>query len=215
MNRIASSLKLYWRKRWVRILLVLFLVGTLLFAFRYPLLRGVGGYLNAADSLEPSQAFFILGGNSYDRGRKAYEVFTYYPTAQFVATGGNFPLQIQALGINIKETELTRIWLIKQGVPEAQIDTLGGSTSTFEESEEILNYCKERGLTDITLISSSYHLRRMRMVFEKRFREEGILTRYIGAGDEEFNADEWWRDERSLINVNNELVKIVYYRLKY
>jgi len=215
MNSIRTFIQNAFRKWWFRVFVGFIVCVSLLFAFRHPLFRKVGRYLNASDELVQTDAYFILGGNSYDRGKKAFDVYTNYPEAHFVATGGNYPLQIRALDITMKEAELTRHWLIRQGVPENQIDTLCSATSTYEESIEILRYCESHNFTTVTLISSSFHLRRMRMVFEKKFRKEGIQTYFLGAGDEEFRQDEWWRDEQSIVNVNNELVKIVYYWLKY
>jgi uncharacterized SAM-binding protein YcdF (DUF218 family) len=210
-----KTLAAWWSKKWLRRTLILFTLILCLFMFRTPILRSIGNYLVAEDPLVRTEAYFILGGNSYDRGVKAYSVYGRFPDARFVATGGNFPLQIQALDTVMSEAALTRHWLIRQGVPAVQIDTLSGSTSTLEESDEILRYCREHRFTDITLISSAFHLRRMRMVFEDKYRDAGIRTHFLGAEDKEFNQSEWWRDEVSLITVNNELVKIVYYAVRY
>lgn len=205
----------WWKKRWVRICLVLMTLALALYLIRYPIMLRMGRFLVADDPLTRSECYFILGGNSYERGRAALEIFGIYPDARFVASGGNFPLQIMALDTMMTEASLTRHFLVRRGVPEAQVDTLSGSTSTMEESEEILAYCKTRGLKDITLISSDYHLRRMRMVFEDKYSEAGIRVHFRGASDEEFQSDRWWEDERGLITLNNEYVKIIYYWLKY
>jgi len=211
MKRLSE----WWKKRWVKAITFLFLIGLVLFLFRFPILRGIGNYLVASDPLEKTECYFILGGNSYERGAAAFKIYQKYPDAQFVATGGNYPMQIRALDTTLTEASLTRHWMISQGVPGAQVDTLSQSTSTIEEVDEILGWCKGHSANRITLISSSFHLRRMRMVFEKEFREHGIEVRFQGALDQEFNQTEWWKDELSLITVNNEYVKIVYYWLKY
>jgi uncharacterized SAM-binding protein YcdF (DUF218 family) len=212
---MKDKLKKWWGKRWVKILVVLTIIFAILFALRYPILRGMGSYLVAEDPLVKSQSFFILGGNSYERGMEAIRIWQQFPDARFVASGGNYPTQILALDTSMTEASLTRHFLLSRGVPASQIDTLSGSTSTMEESIEILAFCKSRQLNDITLISSSYHLRRMRMVFEDKFSREGIHVHFRGAVDQEFNAAEWWSDERGLITANNEYVKIFYYWLKY
>lgn len=210
-----ETIRKIWKKRWVRVMLIASACVLLIYLFRIPILRCMGNYLVSADPLQKTEAYFVLGGNSYERGIAAFGVYEQFPDAFFVTSGGNHPLQIQALDTVMTEAALTRHWMLKQGVPPAQIDTITHSTSTQEESEDILRYCKAHKLTHITLISSSFHLRRMRMVFEDKFRQEGITTRYLGASDRDFHASEWWKDELSLITLNNEYVKIIYYSVKY
>lgn len=211
----TAWLKTLWRRRFVRILTITAAVLILLWTFRLPILRGMGNYLVADDPLAPCHAYFILGGNSFERGNSAAEIWRVYPDAWFVASGGNYPLQIQALDTVMTEASLTRHWMIRQGVPANRIDTISRSTSTMEESKEILQYCLDRQYNNITLVSSTFHLRRMRMVFEDEFARHGITTRYHGAAAAEFRTTEWWRDELSLITLNNEYVKIIYYKMKY
>lgn len=124
-------------------------------------------------------------------------------------------MQIQALDTVMTEAELTGHLLRKKGVPAALVHPLSIGTSTMEESEGILNYCKENNLNDITVVSSMLHLRRVRRVFEDKFTAAGIQVHFHGSNAQEFNADNWWTNEEGLIMGQNELVKLVYYTLKY
>lgn len=208
-------MKKWLEKRWVRLLVVIAIVGILLVAFRGTLLRAVGGYLVCPDPLEKTDAYAVLGGNSVERGREGAEVYLQYPGSWVVATGGNYPLQIQALDTVMTEAQLTRLVLVKAGVPDSAIVTLSGSTSTMEESDEILAYCVAHQIKSITLISSTFHLRRMRRVFEKKFFEAGVAVRFHGSSDKEFEASNWWKSEQGLITTNNEYIKLLYYFFKY
>jgi uncharacterized SAM-binding protein YcdF (DUF218 family) len=210
-----SSIKKLLGKRWFR--WCLFTVGVIitLFIFRNPILRSAGHYLVANDELQATDACFVLGGNSYDRGLYAVEVHKQFSKQKFVATGGNYPTQIQALDTVMYEAELTKHFMQKLGVPQDQIAMLTQSTSTMEESEEILAYCKQHQLSKIAVLSSAFHLRRVKRVFEKKFKRECIDVVFFAAPDQDFDANNWWKNEEGLITVNNEFIKLFYYVLKY
>ncbi|MCC6599918.1 MAG: YdcF family protein [Crocinitomicaceae bacterium] len=208
-------MKNFLKKKWVRVWLIVFSLFFLLFLFRFPLLRGIGCYLVSEDPLESCEAYFVLGGNSFERGIETVKVHQQFPDARIIATGGNIPMQIQAFDTSLTEAALTRHLMVRRGVPDTLITILEHSTSTFEESNEILAYCKKSGYKKITLISSSFHLRRMRWVFSKKFSQNGIKVLFHGASDTSFDKDNWWRNETSLITCNNEYVKLVYYLLHY
>lgn len=124
-------------------------------------------------------------------------------------------MQIQALDTVMTEAELTGHLLRKKGVPAELVHPLSIGTSTMEESEGILKYCQEHQLTDITVVSSMLHLRRVRRVFEEKFAAEGIHVHFHGSNAQEFNANNWWTNEEGLIMGQNELVKLLYYAIKY
>jgi uncharacterized SAM-binding protein YcdF (DUF218 family) len=197
-----QKLKNIWSKSWFRWLSYM--------------MRGVGNWLVANDELVPTQACFILGGNSYERGLEGVKIYSKFNDQKFVCTGGNFPLQIRALQDSLmSEAELSRHLMQSRGVPLTQIAILEGSRSTMDESEEILKYCKENNYNTITIVSSSFHLRRVRWVFEEKFEQAGIKTRFHGANAEDYDSNNWWHNEEGLIMANNELVKLCYYFIKY
>ncbi|MFN0030671.1 MAG: YdcF family protein [Flavobacteriales bacterium] len=211
-----DKLKKLWSKRWLRRLTYLFAFVLLLFIFRTPLLRGLGNWLVAKDELMKTEACFILGGNSYERGMEAVKIYWQFSDQQFVCTGGNYPLQIRALLDSLmSEAELSRHLMMSKGVPLAQINIMEGSRSTMDESQEILNYCKQKNLKDITVVSSSFHLRRVRWVFEEKFADASIKVHFHGSNPEDYNSSNWWHNEEGLIMANNECVKLFYYLLKY
>jgi len=209
------NLKKWWSKCWFRVSVIFFSILLLLVLFRNPLLHGLGNWLVAEDRLEQTDMCFVLGGNSYERGIEAAYVSKLIPAQNFTATGGNYPLQIRALDTLMFEAELTRHIMKKKGVPESAINILTGSRSTMEESEEILTFCKERGFKKVTVISSSFHLRRVKWVFKDKFKEQGIEVLFHGSNPDDYSQTNWWQSEEGLIMANNEVVKLFYYFFKY
>lgn len=179
------------------------------------ILRGIGKWLNATDEAQQTEMCFVLGGNSYERGLAATALFKEFPQQKFTTTGGNYPYQILCLDTTMLECELTRHFMLSQGVPAEQVDTLSSAHSTMDESKEILSWCKENNTKHITVISSAFHMRRVRMVFEDKFDEAGIRINFHGAAPIEYTELNWWQNEEGLIMTNNELVKLFYYFIKY
>lgn len=204
-----------WSKRWFRWLSVFLVVFILLFSFRNPILRGIGHYLLAADELTKTDAVFVLGGNSYERGLEGAAVYAQFPGTPIIATGANIPMQLLAFDTTLTEAELSRMLLMKKGVPDSLAIAFKTGTSTREEAESILPYCREHGYTTITVISSAFHLRRVKSVFKSVFEDSGIEVRLHGAKSKDFDPNEWWKHEEGLITVNNELMKMIYYFFKY
>ncbi len=189
------------------------------FIYRNEILSGIGRFLTEAESeaITPSnQTFFVLGGNGYERGKGAALLAQEFPSAQFICTGAGDTLnEMHAMGLNLTSAQLTRKCMIETGVDSLRVFELGEATSTFEESEEILTYCINHNLKEISVVSSDFHLRRMSMVFGEKFQEKGILVHFFGTETKDFKAESWWTFEAGLITTFNEYIKIVYYVFKY
>jgi uncharacterized SAM-binding protein YcdF (DUF218 family) len=211
-----QKIKHLWSNyKWLRRSTYVLVVLIILFLLRTKILVGIGDWLDASETPQQTEACFILGGNSFERGLQGVEIHRLFPTQRFVATGGNYPLQIQALDTMMTEAQLTRHIMTRKGVPGELIEMLQTAHSTMDESEEILTYCQTKGIKNITVVSSSLHLKRVSWVFNDKFEQAGITVHYTGAEAVDYNFTNWWKNEEGLIMVNNELVKLVYYAIKY
>ena len=207
-----------WRSKWtsrVFSLIYLVLFFWFLFAYRYTILNGLGHFLVANDQPQTAEALFVLGGNSLERGTAAVTYHQQFPEAALYTTGGHYPSQVEAFGYHITEAELTKKCMMNNGIDSTLITPLGSAHSTFDESNEILALCKDHGYKKIALLSSLYHLRRLRLTFEERFAKEGIQVVFIGADTENVRPDQWYRNEEGLITYFGEYIKVVYYLFKY
>ncbi len=203
------------KKNWFRACLIFLGLTLFLFANRNEILNGVGNWLVKSDPPKQTECCFVLGGNSFERGLSAVHLFEQFPNQKFATTGGNYPYQILCLDTSMFEAELTKHMMVSKGVPSEQIDILTAAHSTMEESDEILQYCNDHQIQNITIISSAFHLRRVRWVFEEKFEDAGINVNFHGATAIEYDQTNWWHNEEGMIMVNNELVKLLYYFIKY
>ena len=190
-----------------------------LFIYRNSILGEIGHFLTVAESpaaTSSNNTFFVLGGNGFERGKGAALLVNEFPTTQFICTGGGDTLnEMRALGLNLTSSNLTRKCMIENGVDSLRVTELGKATSTYEESEEILAYCINNNLKEISVVSSDFHLHRMSMVFGKKFKEKEIVVHFFGTETKDFKAESWWTFEAGLITTFNEYIKLVYYVFKY
>ncbi|MFT4679564.1 MAG: uncharacterized SAM-binding protein YcdF (DUF218 family) [Flavobacteriales bacterium] len=198
--------------RWgVRIAILAFV----LFLFRGPILRGLGNFLSPEDELEHVEALFVLGGNSLDRGNEAAILFHANWTDRLICSGGNIPTVLSALDIPLYEHQITRQLLINAGIDSTKVEVLTTATSTWEEAQEIVEYCQTHKIKKAMVLSSKFHLRRVRRVFSKAFEESDTQLLFHGAPSSDYDESEWWKSEGGLIMLNNEYVKLFYYFIKY
>lgn len=65
------------------------------------------------------------------------------------------------------------------------------------------------------MVSTEFHLRRVRWVFRRNFKGTGITVLVQPAQSRRYDAARWWASEEGLLMVNNEYVKLAYYLLRY
>ena len=79
----------------------------------------------------------------------------------------------------------------------------------------MLYHSKSQGFDTIVLVTTDFHTRRVRKVFEQRFAGSGIEIRVKAAPSSDYTVHEWYRSEQGLLMVNNEYVKTLYYAITY
>lgn len=182
---------------------------------RRPLMHALGAHLITADADIRCDAIYVLGGSPEERGRAAAWLLERDIAPVAVCTGSNIPSVLEAEGLLWNEAELSRRAAIRAGADSLRVTLLPMGTSTWEESHGILVHALAHGHDTITIVSTEFHLRRVRRVFRKRFAQEGVTVLLHGAASDRYDHRQWWRSEEGLLMVNNEYVKLVYYLLRY
>lgn len=196
-------------------LVVLLALCGLLYLFRTPLLRSCATALMHEDQPQKCEAVFVLSGGAYDRGNKAASLYKQGMAPLLICTGANTFNELKALNIDTLESDMTLANLRRLAVPESALRQIEYGTSTREEADTILGYCKAQHLKKVMVVSSRLHTGRVYKVFGKRFKEAGIELLIYGAPSSRFDELNWWKSEDGLIAVNNEWLKRFYYMVKY
>lgn len=199
----------------LKFLLVLVLFSGFTWMVRRPLMRATGNFLIREDELTRCEAIFMLSGNPEARAAEVARLVSSAWAPKVVCTGANIPDLFAAFQMNINEAQLSARKLKDEGVREEQIEIIPAGTSTREESEVVLEYCRLEGLKKIMVVSDRFHTNRINYAFRDAFEEAGIELVLRGAPALSYSEDLWWANESGLLMVNNEYVKLFYYYLKY
>ena len=181
------------------------------------LLAGVlayaGSWLRLVEGPRAADAIIVLAG-SYERSLYAADLYRQrFAPKVYVSVpardAGN--LKIEAIGIRLpNEVEIHKQILLKKGVPAEAILSFGrGSLSTAEEAEVLRSVHTKTGLR-LLIVTSPYHARRARMIFDRVFRGLGAEITVVATPYEEFRED-WWRSQDSAAKTLLEIAKIAYY----
>ena len=91
-----------------------------------------------------------------------------------------------------------------------KVTVIKGSTSTVTDAQLSLQYCKNRKVKKITVVTDPYHTRRASITFTQVFRGSHIKVITVSSGD--FGDclspdDKWWQHKKTLETVWEELGK--------
>src|SRR5690606_2321468 len=150
-----------------------------------------------------------------DRGRAAAEWLDRDLAPEAYCLGKNIPQVMEAAGMMNNEGMLTADMMIRSGADPERVHVFAEGTSTWEESEAILDHALQLGFDSITVLTTDFHSRRVGRVFRAPFRKNGITVLVHGAPSSQYDSRRWWESEEGLLMVNNEYVKSLYYWLKY
>ena len=157
----------------------------------------------------------MLSGNAFDRGNEAVKLFKEGYSEKIYCTGQNIPTKLASLGYPFTEATITQKNILRNGVPNDNVRAIFKGTSTLEESEIILNYCKSNDLNKVIIVTSDMHTRSVKKVFKELFEENDVETIIQGAPHSYYTLDRWWKSEDNFIVVLGEYAKSLYYLWKY
>jgi uncharacterized SAM-binding protein YcdF (DUF218 family) len=99
---------------------------------------------------------------------------------------------------------------------ERELVYLEGSVDTRTDAQLSLAHCREEGLRKVLVVTSPYHSRRSRFVFDDIFAGSGIEPVVMSSGGYGRLVPPdgaWWRDRLTLETVWLEFGKILFWEL--
>ena len=195
----------------------LVLLVLLALAFRSQILTGVADYLIVDDKLQPADIIVLLNSEYNTRPFRASELYK-QGLAPLIVIARSESTPTVDMGLLPNDTDISIGVMEKLGVPAGRIVILpfpGGVTSTFDEAGAVRQYITAHPLHRIILVTSSFHTRRARWVFEKVLAGLPVSLEMAAVPYAGFDQTNWWKNETGLITLNNEYIKWFYYLLKY
>ncbi len=178
------------------------------------ILSSFSNFLIRQDAPEKADLMVVLSGSAFDRGNEGARLYKEGYAKHIICPGGNLEQLFLILGDTVYESDLCKKNVIRNGVAHSLVTVLHYGTSTREEADTILGYCKQHQIKKLIVVTSLFHTRRAGSVYKKRFAAEGITVLMRGAHASDFDEDLWWQNEYGLIGLNNEYMKTLYYLIK-
>jgi uncharacterized SAM-binding protein YcdF (DUF218 family) len=189
-------------------------LGAAAWIARAPLLTGVADAWIVSDPPGPADAVAIFGGGFDTR---PFEAADYYKQGLVtrILISDVAPTRAEQLGATKPRTRLEHAILLKLGVPDSAIETFGhGLTNTYDEALALRDWAVRTGARGIMVPTENFSARRVRWVLLRVFPDNvTIRVPAIERGD--YRRDDWWKSEKGVVAFQNEVLKQMYYRLKY
>jgi uncharacterized SAM-binding protein YcdF (DUF218 family) len=197
--------------------LLAFLCALLLvcYGFRAPLLTGFANAWIVNDAPEKADAIVVLGGGVECRPAAAARLYKEGFAPKILIMDVDLS-PIEEMGVKQSEKSVTRLILLREGVPESAIETVGRAVhNTYQESVGVKEWAKQNGAKRLLIATEIFHTRRVRWLFRKQFRGTGTELRVAAVQPWEYRSTNWWQNEHGLIDFQNEWLKLPYYWVKY
>jgi uncharacterized SAM-binding protein YcdF (DUF218 family) len=128
------------------------------------LLLAAGPFLVVHDPLQPADAIVVIGGDHKpERLRRAAELYRQGYAPLIIISAGTIVLEGDQ---HIPEAHVMVRQARELGLPEDTLILEQASKSTYENAVYSKALCQTKGITSILLITSAYHSRRARRLFQ-------------------------------------------------
>jgi uncharacterized SAM-binding protein YcdF (DUF218 family) len=100
------------------------------------------------------------------------------------------------------------------GIPREVIITENKAQSTYQNAEFTLAKMIEHNFESTIVVSSEFHMRRVKILFDRVYKKTGIEIAYVGS-ESGYNVWRWWSERYSREVTFNEYAKIIGNSLGY
>jgi len=121
------------------------------------------------------------------------------------------------LGVALDHTEFNVRILRELGVPDSAIELFGhGSKNTWQEGIALKEWTRQHAVSVLIVPTEVFFARRARWVFQRLFSGTGVRIEVPSFDPANgYHQANWWKTEGGVITFQNEVLKYLYYRLKY
>ena len=114
-----------------------------------------------------------------------------------------------------RHVEANRKVLLRLGVPDAAIEIFGANLSnTHDEAVALGDWAARTGAHGIIVPTEIFSARRTRWILHRVFADR-VVIRVPALAPLDYRNDDWWQHESGIIGFQNEVIKYLFYRLKY
>ena len=179
------------------------------------ILQHVAASWGISDELRQADAAVVLGGDINVRPFAAADLYERGLATTILVTNTTRQ-RAERLGFIPPYTELNREVLLKLGVPATAIAIVGEEiTSTHDEAEAVRAWALQSRAKRIIVPTEPFATRRTRWIFDRELSPIGVQVIVHAYPPQDYTLDTWWRHRDGWIDFNDEVLKYMYYRLRY
>lgn len=107
--------------------------------------------------------------------------------------------------------------LQKLGVPDDAIELFGqDNKNTLDEAIASKSWAEKHAASVLVIPTEPFFARRARWIFQREFSGMPVHIEVLSFGPPcGYTQAQWWRTDAGIVTFQNEVLKYLYYRLKY
>jgi len=182
---------------------------------REPVLLGATDLWIVSDPVSRADAIVVLWGGLATRPFVAAELWRRGLADKILISQAPEERAV-SMGAMPSHTELNREILLKLGIPAGVIETFGTANKNTREEAVALREWAERNAASVFIIPTEiFPARRVRWIFRREFSGTTVSIEVPSIEPPDYTRRDWWKTEHGLVAFQNEVLKYIYYRLKY
>ena len=203
-------------RRFVAIVSVLATLCAAGWIWRAAILRSAADLWIVSDPITTADAIVVLGGGENLRPFVAADLYAKGSVKKILLSQVRESPSVE-IGALTSDTEDMRKVLLKLGVPDSAIETFGeANRNTWEEAVALKGWADRNTASVLIVPTEIFSARRVRWMFLHEFSGKGIRIEVPSFDPSAlYTRADWWRNEEGVIAFQNEILKYLYYRLKY
>ena len=215
-DRIAfAPAKRVSRRRAIICLAIALLAVGFAWSEREPILQHLAAWWVVSDELTHADAIVVLGGSIDVRPFAAADLYKRGYADKVLVLNVQLS-RAERLGFVRSHTQLNTDVLVKLGVPAEAIVIVGENvSSTWEEAQAVRAWAAEARPKIILIPTELFTARRTGWIFKRELDAIGVQVIVHAYPPADYTLADWWRNRYGLIDFNNEVLKYLYYRVRY
>jgi uncharacterized SAM-binding protein YcdF (DUF218 family) len=203
-------------RRYFPIVLVLTTLCAAAWIEREALLRGSADLWIVSDPITPADAVVVLGGGLDVRPFIAANLYAKGLVKKVLLSEVEDGPSV-SIGALARHTEENRKVLLRLGVPGSAIETFGtANKNTWEEAVALKDWADRNVVSVLIIPTEIFPARRVRWTLRREFAGKAVRIEVPSFDPTTgYTRADWWKTEDGVIAFQNEILKYLYYRLKY
>jgi uncharacterized SAM-binding protein YcdF (DUF218 family) len=200
--------------RWALCIVLLSAAGLVAFLKRSAFLQDAADLWVVSDPITPADAVVVLGGGTEVRPFVAANFYTKGLVHKVLVSDVWQPPSVRIGALPGTSDDV--LVLEKLGVPHTAIELFGKENKNSREEAIGLRDWSEQHKVHVFIVPvEAFFARRARWIFQREFYGTGIRIEVPSFDGPTYSREGWWHTEDGVISFQNEIMKYLYYRLKY